>query len=97
MANESEIISIFRSAGASLEPVAMRDGGPKLALGLMGVTLFVLVKTTNGTMTRDQKKWADAWRGSFVVVRSPDDAMNLVRLIRAGEYDVNQQRRERRR
>ena len=95
--NQVEIVRVFRTMGCSVTDLSrVGKGCPDLLVGHWGVTIPVELKTAKGEMTGDQKKWADAWRGSFVVVRSGEDAIDLVRLIRAGEYDVNQQRRKRR-
>lgn len=92
-ANQPDIVAAFRRLGCSVTDLSrVGQGCPDLLIGHWSVTVPVEVKTETGDMTPDQKRWADAWRGSFALVRSEDDVIDLVRRIRAGEFDVQDRR-----
>jgi Holliday junction resolvase len=79
-ANQRQIVSTFRQAGASVEILSgVGRGCPDLAVGYHGQDVFVEVKDKRGTLTPDQIVWHKAWRGRPVaIVRSSMDAVKLL-------------------
>lgn len=64
----------------------MGDGFPDLVVGVRGVNLLAEVK--DGTLvpsrqrlTADEYEWHSTWTGSAAVVRSVNDALELVRAV----------------
>lgn len=92
-ANQADIVRRLRELGCSVTDLSrVGQGCPDILVGLWSVTIPVEIKTETGSLTPDQKKWADTWRGSFVVVRSERQAEKLVAAIKAGEFDVRSKR-----
>jgi hypothetical protein len=92
-ANQSAIVRRLRELGCSVTDLSrVGQGCPDILVGLWSVTIPVEIKSETGKLTDDQKKWADSWHGSFVVVRSEDDADALIDAIKSGEFDVRNRR-----
>ena len=74
-ANEPEIVKALEQIGCS---VMRLDTPCDLLVGRQGRTFLLEVKSATGTLTPDQEKFTDTWRGQFNVVRSVDDAIAAV-------------------
>ena len=74
-ANEPEIIEALEQIGCS---VMRLDIPCDLLVGIAGRTYLLEVKSATGTLTPDQEKFTDLWRGQFSVVRSVEDALIAV-------------------
>lgn len=82
-ANQAEIIAAFRALGCAVHDCSgVGNGFPDLVVGLVGVNLLVECKTDAGTLTPDQERFSQEWRGSMHVVRSADEARELVTRTR---------------
>ena len=78
-ANEREIIQALRAAGATV--VALNGiGVPDLLVGYKGRNYLLEVKNpeTHGKLTRRQQTLHDLWRGVFVVVETPREALEAI-------------------
>lgn len=87
-ANQAQIVSALRAAGASVQSLAaVGDGVPDLLVGHKGCTY--LVECKNGRLppsarelTKDQIEWHVNWRGgACVVVNSADEALAAIGAI----------------
>ena len=82
-ANQAEIIAAFRELGCSVHDCSGVGGGfPDLVVGLVGVNLLVECKTDAGTLTPEQERFSQEWRGTMRIVRSADEARELVTRTR---------------
>jgi Holliday junction resolvase len=88
-ANQRDIVSALRFAGASVSSLAMvGDGCPDLLVGFEGVTWLMEVKDGSKTPSRrrlgtSQVEFIAAWRGKPIrVVESPSDALLAILDLR---------------
>lgn len=74
-ANEPEIVDALRAIGCSVEYLSKPLD---LLIGYRGVTFLIEVKGEKGTLTKDQKDFLPTWRGQLAVVRTPEQAIDIV-------------------
>ena len=86
-ANQNDIVSALRKAGATVQSLAATGQGvPDLLVGLGGKTFLLEVKDgakplSARKLTPDQVVWHKAWRGGpLVVVESAEQALSVVGL-----------------
>lgn len=84
-ANQPEIVRALRRFGCTVQPLhTVGQGVPDLLVGRNGRNLLLEVKDgakppSARTLTPDQVKWIDEWRGSPVyVVATVDEALHAV-------------------
>lgn len=78
-ANQGEIIAAFRALGCAVHDCSgVGNGFPDLVVGLVGVNLLVECKTDAGTLTPDQVRFIGEWRGLVYIIRSAQEAQDLV-------------------
>jgi hypothetical protein len=85
--NQKIIVKAFRQAGASvLHLHIVGHGCPDLAIGYNGITVMVEVKNPEGIveLTDDEKEFSASWRGSYRIIRTVEDVMDLLEVIRFG-------------
>lgn len=86
-ANQPEIDSAFEKLGCSVAKISsMGDGIPDRIIGIRGVNLLVEVKDgkkppSKRKLTEQQEKFHSEWKGSVNIVKSVDDAINLINSI----------------
>ena len=78
-ANEGEIISAFELAGATVTKI---DVPCDLIVGYAGRSILVEVKTATGTLTKDQKKFIKTWKGDYLIVRTIEEALEIIINLR---------------
>ncbi len=84
-ANHAEIVSAFRKFGCSVLPLHVVGGGcPDLAVGKNSKTVLVEVKDGSKppsarSLTKDEQKFHEEWRGSVFVVENLGDVIALVK------------------
>lgn len=86
-ANEPEIVEALRKVGATVERL---DKPLDLLVGYRGVNLIMEVKLPLGprggskdrNLTSAQKRFTDQWRGQWVVVRSAEEAIQVLKGMR---------------
>ena len=78
--NEAVIVAALRKAGASVTLLSATNI-PDLAVGYRGVNFFLEVKTEKGKLKEGQKNWASHWRGQHAVVRTVDQALQVIGAI----------------
>ncbi len=77
--NQPVIIRALRDIGASVEPLHRVGGGvPDLLVGYAGRTFLMEVKTEDGTLTPDQVRFHQSWRGQKAIVRNEQEALTIV-------------------
>jgi hypothetical protein len=88
-ANQEQIVSALRAAGASVQSLAgVGVGVPDLLVGYQGKTLLLEIKDgkkppSERRLTEDQLKWHGAWRGGpLAVVDSVDAALRMLGVLK---------------
>jgi len=82
--NQREIASVFRKLGASVVITsAVGQGFPDLVIGIHGVTCLVEVKDgkkrkSATQLTTDQEIFHSEFCGMIAIVKTVDDAINLI-------------------
>jgi hypothetical protein len=85
-ANQKEIVSIYRKAGATVQHLhAVGEGCPDLLVGYRGANYLVEVKDgakvpSARKLTPDQVVWHRDWRGSVRVVKDTTEALAVIGL-----------------
>jgi Holliday junction resolvase len=81
-ANQKEIVSALRAAGASVTSLAnIGKGCPDLLIGWRGVNYLVEVKNLDGRgdrLTPAETEFIRSWRGQVVKILTIDDALALL-------------------
>ncbi len=75
--NERPIIDALRTAGASVEQIS-KKGVPDLLVGFQGRTYLMEVKDRKGKLTPDEDTWIGAWKGNVYIVRSIEEALEVI-------------------
>lgn len=88
-ANQEQIVSALRAAGATVQSLAgVGVGVPDLLVGYQGKTLLLEIKDgkkppSERRLTEDQLKWHGAWRGGpLAVVDSVDAALRTLGVMK---------------
>lgn len=93
-ANQGEIVDALRKAGESVQPLHGVGGGvPDLLVtgrcDICGQRVNKLLEVKDGAkppswrkLTDDQVKWHGAWRGPVSIVKSIDEALRAVGVIK---------------
>jgi Holliday junction resolvase len=88
-ANQTQVISALRAAGAKVESLAaVGKGVPDLLCQYKGTFYLIEVKDGRKTpsqrkLTEDQVKWHSEWKCAFLgVVESPDEALKFIGAIK---------------
>lgn len=82
--NQSEIISALRKIGAEVYTLhTLGKGVPDLLVGFRGINLLFEVKnpkqsTSNQQLTSHQKKFHTLWPGKVDIVRTPEEAIEIL-------------------
>lgn len=88
-ANQVQIVSALRAAGAMVQSLAAIGGGvPDLLVSFRGNLFLLEVKDgrkppSGQKLTPDQQKWHQAWGAMVEVVNSPDAALRAIGAINA--------------
>ena len=88
-ANQDQIVTVLRAAGASVQSLAgVGKGVPDLLVGYKGQTLLMEVKDgfkppSKRSLNEDQLKWHGSWKGgALAVVDGPDAALRMIGVIK---------------
>lgn len=80
--NHQAVAEEFRRLGCSVLSLAQVGRGcPDLLIGIGGLNLLAEVKTSVGKLTPDQENFFVSWNGWISIVRSVEDARNLVQRV----------------
>lgn len=78
-ANQAEIVKALRSVGVSVQSLATVGKGCPDLLAARGADTWVIeVKGPKGKLTPDQIEFLKNWRGVVHIVRTVDEALNIV-------------------
>ena len=87
-ANQEQIVSALRSAGATVQSLAaIGNGCPDLLVGFNGQTLLMEIKDGNKSpsqrkLTEDQIIWHGRWNGgALAVVDGPEAAIRMLKVM----------------
>ena len=84
-ANQDQIVSALRAAGAVVRIVTQGNGLPDLLVGYRGHTILMEVKDGRTVpsarkLTEAEQKFFDEWRGGMLrVVESVDEALDILK------------------
>lgn len=77
--NQAEIVQALRQAGATVLLLHQVGAGcPDILVGHRGQNTLVEIKAPRGSLTLDEAKFIDGWRGQVAVVRSVAEALRLI-------------------
>ena len=80
--NQPEIVATLRGMGCTVQHLhAVGKGVPDLLVGMRGVNVLVEVKTDGNQLNELQEEWHEAWRGQAVIVRTSEQAAELVQSV----------------
>jgi hypothetical protein len=78
-ANQDQIVSALRAAGASVQSLApIGRGCPDLLVAFRRAMFLLEVKDGKGKTNEIQKRWHIEWSADVHVVRSPDEALRVI-------------------
>lgn len=81
-ANQKSIVDALRAIGVSVQSLAsIGRGCPDLVAAKGSQCWLIEVKGEKGKLTPDQVKWIESWRGDVHVIRTVDEALQLVGVI----------------
>lgn len=78
----AEIVKALRDAGCSVDLLPGGKGRPDLLIGHAGVNWLLEVKALKGKLKAAQVVWHAVWRGQVATVRTVDEALVAVGLLR---------------
>lgn len=84
-ANQNEIVSALRKAGATVRVITQGDGIPDLLVGYNGHTILMEVKDGQKVpsarkLTTGEQEFFDKWTGGMlVVVNSAEEALEVLK------------------
>lgn len=79
--NHNTIAKTFSNAGFSVfDTSQVGYGFPDMVIAKRGVSALIEVKSTYGVLTPNQVKFISNWQGEVYVIRSVDEASNLIAL-----------------
>ena len=88
-ANQVEIVRALRQAGATITHLhAVGRGCPDIIAGYNGKNYLLEIKTNAGRMTPLEEDFLHTWRGQVAVVRTAEEALNV---IQEKLYETTQQ------
>ena len=80
--NQKSIVDALRAIGVSVQSLAsIGRGCPDLVAAKGAQCWLIEVKGAKGKLTPDQTKWIEAWRGDVHVIRTVDEALQLVGVL----------------
>lgn len=86
-ANQPEIVEALRAVGASVQHIhEIGQGCPDILIGFRGINFVVEIKDGNRPpsrrkLTPDEQRWHDEWRGQKAIIKSVDEALELIGAI----------------
>jgi len=78
--NQAEIVDYLRRTGRTVISLSQVGGGcPDILVGYRGVNFLFEIKSERGKLSESQVEMHDNWRGKIHVVRSIEDAEEILR------------------
>ena len=80
--NQQEIVDALRDIGVSVLVLSQVGFGcPDLLIGWRKNNYLLEIKTENGKLRKSQIEFFDTWKGRVFIVRSVDEAIELLDCI----------------
>lgn len=76
--NEPDIIDALRAVGCTVQPLSIK-GVCDLLVGIDGINYLLEVKNGKNDLTDDQIKFFETWDGQCAVVRTVEEAIEVIR------------------
>jgi len=77
--NQQEIVKALRELGVSVLVLSQVGGGcPDLLIGWRKKNYLLEIKTENGKLRKSQVEFFDTWKGRVFIVRSVNEALELL-------------------
>lgn len=92
--NQKELVAKFRSLGASVAITSgLGHGIPDIVIGLRGRMAWVEIKDgkkalSQQKLTPDEQKFHSEWHGMVYIIRSEEEAEQLVRKLKNDSKQV---------
>jgi hypothetical protein len=81
-ANQTQVVSALRAAGASVQSLApIGKGCPDILAAFQGSMFLFEIKREKGKTNDLQKRWHIQWNAPVHVVYSPDEALRVIGAI----------------
>jgi hypothetical protein len=81
-ANQEQIVSALRAAGASVQSLApIGKGCPDVLVAFRNAMFLMEIKHAKGKTNEMQQRWHIEWRAPVHVVYSPDDALRAIGVL----------------
>lgn len=86
-ANQDQVVSALRAAGASVQSLAaIGKGTPDLLVGFRGYLHLIEVKDGSKppsarALTKDQVRWHSTWQAPVHIVTSPEQALHVIGAV----------------
>ena len=81
-ANQADIVKALRTCGVSVQSLAtVGKGCPDLVASDGQDTWLIEVKGPKGKLTPDQVEFISNWRGTVHIIRTVDEALQLVGVL----------------
>ena len=78
--NQQQIVDALRDVGATVA-VVNQEGLPDLLVGFRGRNYLMEVKTSTGRIRTLQRQFFQRWQGYVRVVRTVDEALQLIGVV----------------
>jgi Holliday junction resolvase len=80
--NQQEIVDALRKIGVSVLVLSQVGSAcPDLMIGWRGKNYLLEIKTENGKLSKVQEEFFDTWRGRCFIVRSVEEALELLECL----------------
>lgn len=81
-ANQEQVVSALRAAGATVQSLAaVGKGCPDVLAAFRGAMYLLEIKDGKGKPNELQKRWHISWNAPVHVVYGPDDALRAIGAI----------------
>lgn len=93
-ANQEQVVSALRAAGASVQSLApIGKGCPDLLVAFRGQMYLMEIKQGKGKVNELQTKWHSDWKADVYVVFGPEEALELIGATHAVKKQTSANRR----
>jgi hypothetical protein len=80
--NQADIIEALRDIGVSVFDLhEIGKGCPDILCGFAGRNILLEIKCGNARLNDKERKFKDSWKGQYAVVRTPEEAIELMRFL----------------
>jgi hypothetical protein len=93
-ANQEQIVSALRAAGASVQSLApIGKGCPDLLVAFRGQMYLIEIKRGKGKVNELQGKWHGDWKADVYVAYDPEQALQIIGATHAKQEQTSSNRR----